>query len=132
MAQKYELYKYSRFNTSATKAEWDEVELKWKTTVQVEGGKDSEFGDSYTIESDFVVAGVGQLSAPRYPKIPGLNSFKGKTMHSARWDWSYSLENKRVAVIGTGRQTLQAHWFDSLTTCRRDCCSNCARSSQSG
>lgn len=34
--------------------------------------------------------------------MEGLQDFKGKIMHSARWDWSYSLEDKNVGIIGNG------------------------------
>lgn len=84
------------------KAYWDEQELKWKTLVAVSGTKDSEYTKGYEITSDFLVSAVGQLNSPQYPKIPGLEEFAGKKMHSARWDWSYKLDGKRIAVIGNG------------------------------
>ena len=40
---------------------------------------------------------------PREPNIPGIKDFQGKMMHSARWDWTYDLKGKKVAVIGNGR-----------------------------
>lgn len=102
VAQKYNLYKHIRFNTAVEEARWDDVEKKWKTSVRVVGGKEAEFADNYTISSDFLVSAVGQLNVPQYPNILGLDDFKGKKMHSARWDWSYGLEGKRIAVIGNG------------------------------
>lgn len=102
IAQKYDLYKHIRFNTTVDEARWDEHEKKWKTSVSVSGVKDSEFCPKYAITSDFLVSAVGQLNSPRYPDIEGIDSFTGKTMHSARWDWSYKLEGKRIAVIGSG------------------------------
>lgn len=75
--------------------------MKWETTVNVSGGKDAEFGNRYTIQSDFLVSGVGQLNLPRGVDVPGREDFKGKIMHSAHWDWSYHLDGKRVAIIGT-------------------------------
>jgi cation diffusion facilitator CzcD-associated flavoprotein CzcO len=71
--------------------------------VKVTGGKDAEFSPNYTIESDFLISAVGQLNQPRYPDIEGLNDFKGKIMHSARWDWSYDMQNKKIGVVGNGR-----------------------------
>lgn len=76
--------------------------MKWETKVSVSGGKDAEFGNQYTIQSDFLVSGVGQLNLPRGIDIPGQEEYKGKIMHSARWDWSFHMEGKRVAIIGTG------------------------------
>lgn len=102
VAQKYQLYKYIRFNTSVEAATWDDQKNRWKVDVKVTGGKDAEFNPEYTIETDFLVSAVGQLNQPRYPDIEGLENFKGKIMHSARWDWSYSLEGKKVGIIGNG------------------------------
>ena len=41
------------------------------------------------------------------PAIPGLETFAGKAMHTARWDHGYDLTSKRVAVIGTGASAVQ-------------------------
>jgi cation diffusion facilitator CzcD-associated flavoprotein CzcO len=54
-----------------------------------------------------LVSGMGGLSRAALPDIPGLASFKGKTFHSQQWDHNYSLEGKRVAVIGTGASAIQ-------------------------
>ena len=107
VAQKHELYRYIRFNTSVDEARWDDAEKKWKTTVTVAGGKDAEFGEHYTLTSDFLVSAVGQLNQPKYPDIPGLSEYKGKIMHSARWDWSYDLQDKKIAIIGNGATAAQ-------------------------
>ena len=107
MAHKYELYRYIRFNTAVDGAKWDDAEKKWKTTVSVEGVKDAEFGSTYTITSDFLVSAVGQLNVPKLPDIPGVDEFRGKIMHSARWDWSYDLKGKKVAIIGNGATAAQ-------------------------
>jgi cation diffusion facilitator CzcD-associated flavoprotein CzcO len=107
VAHKYELYRYIRFNTVVDSAVWSEADKKWKTAVSVTGGKDSEFGSTYTITSDFLISAVGQLNVPKLPDIPGLADFKGRLMHSARWDWSYNLEGKKIAVIGNGATAAQ-------------------------
>ena len=46
-------------------------------------------------------------SAWRWPAVEGLHSFKGKLMHTARYDTGYSLAGKRVAVIGAGSSGIQ-------------------------
>lgn len=102
VAQKYGLYKYIRFNTSVEEARWDDGKRRWKVDVKVTGGKDAEFNPEYSINCDFLVSAVGQLNQPRYPEIEGLEEFQGKIMHSARWDWSHSLEGKKVGIIGNG------------------------------
>jgi len=106
VAQKYGLYKYIRFNTSVEAATWDDSKNRWMIDVKVTGGKDAEFNPAYSIQSDFLVSAVGQLNQPRYPDIEGLQDFKGKIMHSARWDWSYNLEGKNVGIIGNGTSAI--------------------------
>lgn len=76
--------------------------MKWNVKVNVSGDKDSEYSKGYNITSDFLVSAVGTLNEPKFPDIAGLGDFKGKVMHSARWDWSYPLKDKRIAVIGNG------------------------------
>lgn len=73
---------------------------------------------------DYLVSGVGQLNNPYYPKIPGLETFKHKIMHSARWDWTHSLEGKKVGIIGSGATAAQiipevAKVCNSLTVFQR-------------
>ncbi|PSN73906.1 flavin-binding monooxygenase-like protein [Corynespora cassiicola Philippines] len=107
VAHKYKLYKYIRFNTAVDAATWDDELKRWKVDVKVTGGKDAEFNPEYTIECDFLVSAVGQLNQPRYPNIEGLEDFKGKVMHSARWDWSYDLTDKKIGIIGNGATAAQ-------------------------
>src|SRR5581483_2179975 len=57
--------------------------------------------------ADVLVAGVGALSDPAIPALPGIERFQGRAFHSARWDHSYELAGKRVAVIGTGASAIQ-------------------------
>ena len=42
-----------------------------------------------------------------WPKIEGMENFKGKLMHSASWDQAFDLRGKKVAVIGTGSSGIQ-------------------------
>lgn len=101
-AQQYNLYSHIRFNSTVENASWDDTTQKWRTKVTTTG-KDAEFNADYEITSDFLVSAVGQLNVPSWPEsIPGLRDFKGKVMHSARWDWSYDMTGKKIGVIGNG------------------------------
>src|ERR1700752_2127376 len=51
------------------------------------------------------VIATGQLNQPSIPRIEG--AFAGYSFHSARWDHSYDLRGKRVAVVGTGASAVQ-------------------------
>jgi cation diffusion facilitator CzcD-associated flavoprotein CzcO len=56
---------------------------------------------------DILITATGVLRVPRYPDIPGLKTFAGPTFHSARWDHSVSLADKRIGLIGTGSTGVQ-------------------------
>ena len=58
-------------------------------------------------EADFVIGATGVLHRPSIPDIPGIDSFKGTLFHTARWDHSVPLEDKRVGIIGTGSTAIQ-------------------------
>ncbi|KAL5050542.1 hypothetical protein BDW71DRAFT_215841 [Aspergillus fruticulosus] len=107
VAEKYGLYRYIRFNSEVTDARWIEDKKKWKVSTKISGDKDSQFTRSYVLSTDFLISAVGQLNFPREPDIPGLKEFRGKMMHSARWDWTYNYEKKRIAIIGNGATAAQ-------------------------
>ncbi|KAI3584129.1 hypothetical protein IWW34DRAFT_895258 [Fusarium oxysporum f. sp. albedinis] len=107
VAQKYGLYKFVRFSSEVTAAAWDSESQQWNVAIQVLAGKEAEFCARYSIKASFVIAGVGQLNEPFWPKITGQESFQGKVMHSARWDWSYDFAGKRVGIIGNGATAIQ-------------------------
>ena len=60
-----------------------------------------------TFTANVLVSGMGPLTEPKLPEVPGIESFRGKTMHSAQWDHDYELRGKRVASIGTGASAIQ-------------------------
>lgn len=124
VAHKYQLYRHIRFNSSVDESRWDEQNNKWRSKIRRLGGKESEIGETYTVTSDFLVSAVGQLNTPKYPDVAGLDTFQGKTMHSARWDWDYDLRGKKVGILGTGATAAQiipeiAPLCDSLTVFQR-------------
>lgn len=85
-----------RFGHEMLGARWDEAAQRWR--VETSQGV-------YT--ASVVVLATGPLSDPVIPQLPGLESFRGKTFHSAQWDHAYDLAGKRVAVIGTGASAIQ-------------------------
>jgi cation diffusion facilitator CzcD-associated flavoprotein CzcO len=97
-ADKYGIRPHIRFGTEVTGGSFDERTGLW--TVKTNDGK--------TLTARVVISGSGHaLSKPVFPDVPGRETFRGKTMHSARWDHDYSLEGKTVAVVGTGASAIQ-------------------------
>lgn len=102
IASKYGLYPHIRFNSAVEAARWDGEARRWRVKVGVCGAKDAQFQEGYEMSANVFISGVGQLNMPFWPEIEGRDSFGGKSMHSARWDWTYDFAGKRVAVIGNG------------------------------
>jgi cation diffusion facilitator CzcD-associated flavoprotein CzcO len=107
VAEKWGLFRHIRFNSKVTEAWWGNEGSDWSVAVEVGGGKEAEYGTHYILNADFLISGVGQLNQPYYPDIPGFNDYSGKTMHSARWDWTYAMRGKRVGIIGSGATAAQ-------------------------
>ncbi|MFO1149473.1 MAG: NAD(P)/FAD-dependent oxidoreductase [Alsobacter sp.] len=86
-----------RVATGVKDLAWDEARKLWRLTT--------ESGESEAFTA--VVSAVGMFGKPNWPKWPGLESFAGPVLHTARWDESVDLRSKRVAVVGTGSSAAQ-------------------------
>ncbi|ROS38729.1 flavin-containing monooxygenase [Amycolatopsis thermoflava] len=101
----YDLYRDACFQTGVTELRWDETH--WIVST--------DRGDR--IRARYVVVSNGTLDRPKLPGIPGIETFRGHTFHTSRWDYGYTggdanggltgLADKRVALIGTGSTGLQ-------------------------
>ncbi|QKX62578.1 uncharacterized protein TRUGW13939_09739 [Talaromyces rugulosus] len=108
VAREYKLYQHIFFKANVEEAAWDDDLKKWRTRFTIAADvQDSQKESLNEIESLFLISAVGQLSQPQWPGIEGLETFDGKVMHSARWDWSYDMANKNIAIIGTGCSGVQ-------------------------
>ncbi len=85
-----------RLGCAVESATWLAAERRWE--LETSQG---------TIRARVLVAGMGPLTEPRIPDIPGLDDFEGDVFHSARWNHDADLAGKRVASIGTGASAIQ-------------------------
>ncbi|MEN8722393.1 MAG: NAD(P)/FAD-dependent oxidoreductase [Alphaproteobacteria bacterium] len=108
IANHYGLYEKSLFHTQVRGMEWVEDQKVWRITT--------DRGDDFTAK--YVGVGPGVLHVAKLPNIDGIDSFKGKSFHTSRWDYDYTggnadgapldkLADKRVAIIGTGATGVQ-------------------------
>jgi 4-hydroxyacetophenone monooxygenase len=100
-ADRLGLREHIRFGTEVLEADWDEDRQVWSIRVCTPDGTEERH------EFRAITSAVGQLNRPSFPEIPGRDAFEGPWFHSARWDHSIDLRNKRVAVIGTGASAAQ-------------------------
>jgi acetone monooxygenase len=98
VADRLDLKKDIRFDTRIASAHYREDAGRW--TVTTEAGE--------RIDTQFVVACCGMLSAPLKDRFPGQASFRGEIHHTGLWPKAgVDLAGKRVAVVGTGATGIQ-------------------------
>ncbi|KAL4944982.1 hypothetical protein BDV06DRAFT_232163 [Aspergillus oleicola] len=103
------LRKYMQFHTEVIESCWVEAEGQWKVRLrrQRPGQEPEEFNDYCHV----LLNACGVLSNPKWPSTPGLNSFKGRVIHTADWPSDYGPEqwkHDRIAVVGSGASSVQA------------------------
>lgn len=91
---------HARMSTAVTGVVWNDASRRWLVSY-------SSQGKSGAVSAKYVISCVGALHVPRLPDIPGVGSFRGRTLHTAQWDESVPLDGKTVAIIGTGASTVQ-------------------------
>jgi len=124
IAEKFDLYRDVCFQTEVTEMRWDDQSSRWIIKTNR--------GDA--MKARFVVMANGPLHRPKLPGIPGVETFKGHSFHTSRWDYHYTggtcdggltgLIDKRVGIIGTGATAVQcvphvAAWAKELFVFQR-------------
>jgi cation diffusion facilitator CzcD-associated flavoprotein CzcO len=97
VADKYDVRRHIRFNTVVQGARWDEDALVWRVAL----------ADGETVTARYLLTATGFLSQPKVPEIPGIETFAGKIIHTTDWDDEYSVDDQKVAIIGTGATAVQ-------------------------
>jgi 4-hydroxyacetophenone monooxygenase len=101
VADLFSVRKLIQFNTEVLSAAFDEDNKRWKLRLRRGSGAIE------TLETNVVVAAVGQLNRPKLPDIPGLSAFKGASFHSSQWRHDIDLRNRKVGIVGTGASAFQ-------------------------
>lgn len=108
LGQHFGLYDNACMSTEVTDLTWDDESCRWIIGTNR--------GDK--MRAKFVAMGTGPLHRPKLPGIKGIETFKGHSFHTSRWDYEYTggnpagapmtnLADKRVGIIGTGATAVQ-------------------------
>jgi acetone monooxygenase len=98
VADRLDLRKDIQLSTRIVSAHYCEEKGRWSVTT--------EAGE--TIDTQYLIACCGMLSAPLTDRFPGQSSFRGEIHHTGLWPKEgVNLKGKRVAVVGTGATGIQ-------------------------
>ncbi len=98
VVDRFDLRRHMRFGCRVESMTWREGDRRW----------DLRLADGTTVGARFVVTGVGVLSVPTTPDLPGLDDFAGDRWHTYHWPAEpVPLEGRRVGVVGTGATGIQ-------------------------
>jgi cyclohexanone monooxygenase len=97
MAERSGFYDRCLFHTTVEKTVWDETTARW-TVFTDRGDK---------MRARYVVLANGILTTPKLARIEGMETFRGESFHTSRWDYNIDLKGKRVGIIGTGATAVQ-------------------------
>ncbi|WP_324741777.1 NAD(P)-binding domain-containing protein [Tsuneonella sp. CC-YZS046] len=91
-----------RFGLEVEEATYLESEGKWRAvTLNAAGGRE-------VFAANILISGVGAFNKPRLPDLPGMERFKGPSMHTARYpDEGLDLKGRRVVLVGNGASAMQ-------------------------
>jgi cyclohexanone monooxygenase len=98
VADRFELRSHIQLNTRVEAAAYNEDEKRWTVTTD----------EGATWSAKFFILACGTLTKVRLPDIPGIEDFKGRKLHTARWPSEKAdFRGKRVGIIGTGSTAIQ-------------------------
>jgi len=99
VADRFDLRRNIQLSTRVASARFDDAENRWE--VRTEQGE--------CVTARYLISAVGCLSAANFPDIPGRDSFRGESHHTATWPrGGVDVKGKRVGIIGTGSSGIQA------------------------
>jgi cation diffusion facilitator CzcD-associated flavoprotein CzcO len=99
VADRFDLRRDIKLGTRVTGAQYDAKANRWQVTT----------GNGDELTAKFLITAVGCLSTANVPKIPGLENFKGRWVHTGQWPHEgVDFAGKRVGQIGTGSTGIQA------------------------
>lgn len=90
-----DLAPHIRYGAEVTDATWSDVDARW--AVRTAAGQ--------VFRARALITAWGQLSTPTLPDIDG--TFRGATVHTARWQPDLDVTGKRVACVGSAASAVQ-------------------------
>jgi len=98
VADRFDLRTLIRFDTCVEAARYDQDQARW--ALSLDAGE--------PIVARHLLLATGSLSAVNHPEIPGIDTFAGAVLYTARWPaHAVSFAHQRVGIVGTGSSGIQ-------------------------
>jgi len=94
---KNDIRRHIRFNTDIIDASFVPEHGYWRLTDR----------NNHIIIVKVLIVALGKLNRPNIPSFKGIDKYKGRIIHSSKWDTAYQFNDKKIAVIGTGASAVQ-------------------------
>jgi cation diffusion facilitator CzcD-associated flavoprotein CzcO len=126
VCEKFQIIDKIQLDTSVRSTNWIENDEEWEVTLDhlapgvgdMSSNERAEYAKTHgegtavlrteKIRAKIVISACGGLVEPRpFKNLPGLDSFQGDIMHTARWDKNVPLKDKSIVVVGTGCSAAQ-------------------------
>jgi len=98
VADKFDLKRDIELNARVATVVYNQSEKLWEIETQ----------NGLRASARFIMCATGLLSAHQFPDYEGVESFKGTSLHSARWPKEpVDFKGKKVGIIGSGPTAVQ-------------------------
>jgi Predicted flavoprotein involved in K+ transport len=97
VVERFGVYRHVVPNTEWVGAYWQDLTSTWLVKL-----KDLSTGGTFYQECKILISAVGGLVNPNTFDVPGVDTFEGDIIHTARWKTDTSLRQKDVIVVGNG------------------------------
>ncbi|GMI98086.1 YUCCA 10 [Hibiscus trionum] len=91
-----------RYHRSVESASYKEADRKWRIEA-----RNLESGAVEVYLAEFLVIASGENSGKYIPDLPGLDTFKGETIHSKDYKSGAKYKNNDVLVVGCGNSGME-------------------------
>ncbi|WP_179614982.1 flavin-containing monooxygenase [Nocardioides marinisabuli] len=96
LVDKYGIAEHVVLGQEVVDAAWNEQDAAWEVEAV------DAHGATVRHRGQVLVSASGVFSTPRWPDIPGMETFAGRVLHTADWDTQLEWTGLRVGVIGNG------------------------------
>ena len=97
VAKEYGVDRHIKYNLNWESSKWQSKTKTWRN--QFRNVKTNEIFEQ---ECKILISGTGGFIQPQKFELEGLENFKGRVVHSARWEKDIDLKDKDVVVVGNG------------------------------